>query len=270
MWFAERADLQVGLLEDRLVVHRLRTRDQPAEVVVFESLATGAVWQPAVTALGEWLRQQGLGRVGFQVRLSGHFVRWKLLEWAAPLQQPQELQAYAEMQMRATFGADVQSWQVVHAEPSPGQPLMACAVDQALVQALRSLESDTQAKLTGLAPYFSVAYDHWRRRIGRAACWFGVIEPTAFTLGLLQHGAWRGLRTLRLAPHGEAAWREALPALQAQIGLASGCTDTAALPIYLSGCTREPSHSPTSGGVWLSRSHGKGDVSGIERLARGI
>lgn len=270
MWFADRAQLQVGLLEDRVVVQRAHARTQRAEVLVCAPAASGPAWQPAVTTLGEWLEQQGPQRVGVQVRLSGHFVRWKLLDWAAPLRQPQELQAYAQMQMRATFGAETQSWCVVYAEPSPGDPLPVCAIDQALLQALRALESGTQARLTGLAPYFSVAYDHWRGRIGRAACWFGVIEPTAFTLGLRQQGAWRGLRTLRLAPRGEAAWREALPALQAQIALASGNTDTGLLPAYLSGCTGMPSRPLANGMVWLEKSNGRPEVDGVDRVAWGI
>ncbi|MBA4261268.1 MAG: hypothetical protein C0443_04400 [Comamonadaceae bacterium] len=271
MWFADRAELQVGLQEDRLIVQRVGARTQRAEVIDCAPAASGPAWQPAVQALGEWLRQHKPGPVRVQVRLSGHFVRWKLLDWVAALQQPQQLQAYAQMQMRATFGPEAQGWRIVHAEPSVGDPLPVCAIDQALVQALRALEPDTQARLSGLAPYFSVAHDHWRGRIGRGACWFGVIEPTAFTLGLRHQGAWRGLRTLRLAPRGEAAWREVLPALQAQMRLASGHDAAAeALPVYLAGCTGVPSRPLVEPLVWLAPRNGQRGVDGADRMAWGI
>lgn len=270
MWFADRVQWQVGLLEDRLVVQRAGARAQRAEVIACAAAPTGPAWQPAVTALGEWLQRQASGRAGMQVRLSGHFVRWMLLDWVPALQQPQELQAYAQMQMRATFGADAQGWQVVHAEPRPGDPLPVCAVDQTLLQALRALETGHQARLTGLAPYFATAFDHWRGRLGRGACWFGVIEPTAFTLGLRHQGAWRGLRTLRLAPRGEAAWREALPALQAQLRLASGRTDSAELPVYLAGCTGMPSRPLHGSWVWLAPGAGRTGVDGMDRMVWGV
>lgn len=278
MLFAERPLLQVALLENRLVIGRADRRrhafDGPVEVV--ELVPTGMhapAWQPAVAALGSWLRESGLKRARLHVFLSSQLVRWQLLEWQPQLVRPQELDAYVQLRFRATFGAVADSWRVVHTEPLPGRALPACAIDEALLAELHQLQAIGDTTVASVVPYFSAAFDRWRSSVGQKMAWFGVAEPGSLTLGLLHRGVWHGLRSARHADVSATGWRSVLPALQAQIQLASGLETTRETPtVYLVGCGTEAQRSRDPHLVWLAAErggHADGPV-GIERMAWGI
>lgn len=267
MWFADQAQLQIGLLEDRVVVLPAGRRTQAAEVLPVVHAPAGGEppWQPAVRCLTDWLGRQERAPAKAQVRLGSGFVRWQLLDWAQALQQEQELQAYAQLQMRAAFGPAVQTWRVVHGQASPGHALPVCAADEALTDALRALQAERGLQVTSVAPYFALAFDHWRNRLPRRGVWFGVVEPQGLTLGLLISGQWGGLRTQRLAP--DEAWPAALPSLQAQLALAAGQPYAVQWPVFMAGCVKAP--AAADGLSWLAPAERAG-VAPIDRLAWGV
>ncbi|MBT9463078.1 hypothetical protein [Hydrogenophaga sp.] len=273
MLFAERTQLQVALLENCLVIGgadgRRSKAGLKAEVLNLPLAAPQApAWQPAVAALSGWLRERGLQRAHLRVFLSSQLVRWQLLEWQPQLTRPQELEAYVHLRFRATFGAAADSWRVVHTEPLPGRALPACAIDEALLAELQALGSIGQTKVSSVVPYFSAAFDRWRGSLGHQVAWFGVIEPGSLTLGLLHRGVWRGLRSARHAQPSASGWRSLLPALQAQIQLASGIELDKAPPVYLVGCGGGAGDRREAGVVWLAAEGG--GPSGVERMAWGI
>lgn len=272
MLFAERPELRVALLENRLVIGREgrsgSTAADSAEVMeLAPATAQVAAWQPALAALGGWLRERQLKRAKLQVFLGGQLVRWQLLEWQPQLASPQELKAYVQLRFRATFGAAADGWRVVHAEPVPGRALAVCAIDEALLAELKSLQDAVGATVVSVVPYFSAAFDRWRGSVGQHTAWFGVTEPGVLTLGLLRSGVWHGLRSVRHA--GSADWRAALSALQAQLQLASG-VDLAEqpAPVYLVGCNAELQDRSDPRLVWLSPE--SGGRPGVERMAWGV
>jgi hypothetical protein len=270
--FAERPALRVALLENRLVIGRERRRGDSAtdsaEVLeLTPALDQVPAWQPALVALGGWLRERQLKRAKLQVFLGGQLVRWQLLEWQPQLASPQELKAYVQLRFRATFGAAADGWRVVHAEPVPGRSLPACAIDEALLAELKNLQDTVDATLVSVVPHFSAAFDRWRGSVGESMAWFGVAEPGVLTLGLLHSGVWQGLRSVRHA--GSTDWRAVLSALQAQMQLASG-VDVAEqpAPLYLVDCNAELQDSSDPRLVWLSPQ--SGGRPGIERMAWGV
>lgn len=275
MWFAERPPLQVALLERQLVIARGRRSGDAVEHIDLPqpeaAAATAPAWQAAVDALRGWLAREGQKPADLSVRLSAHFVRWQLLPWQDQLSRQQERAAYARLRLRGTFGAAAENWRVVGAPAAPGQAWPACAVDEALVGALQSLQSPGGLRLRSVAPYFATAYDHWRGRLGRGSAWFGVVEPGALTLGLLQQGQWRGLRALRLAEHEATPWLDRLPALQAQIALGAelpGAVDLNAVPVHLAGCASPQPAATNDALVWHAPA---GAASGpLARMAWGI
>lgn len=271
MLFAERPELRVALLENRLVIGRVgrgKTSADPAEVVeLAPAVSQLPAWQPALAALAVWLREHRLQRAKLQVFLGGQLVRWQLLEWQPQLASPQELKAYVQLRFRATFGVAADSWHVVHAEPGPGCALPACAIDKALLNELKSLQATADVTVVSVVPHFSAAFDRWRSSVGQQAAWFGVAEPGGLTLGLLRSGVWHGLRSVR---HTDASdWRVALSALQAQIQLASGLDFTQqATPVYLVGCDTGPQDRGDPRLVWLADE--RGGRPGIERMVWGV
>lgn len=278
MLFAERPVLQVALLENRLVIDRAgRRRGEPAgKAEVVEVVPSGMhapAWHPAMAALSTWLRENNLKRARLHVFLSSQLVRWQLLEWQPQLVRPQELEAYARLRFRATFGTAADSWRVVHTEPLPGRALPACAIDETLLAELDSLQSIGETSVASVVPYFSAAFDRWRSSVGHKMAWFGVVEPGSLTLGLLQRGVWHGLRSARHTDPTGAGWRSVLPAMQAQIQLASGFDLSKEPPtVYLVGCGTEAERVRDPRLVWLAGERGSPSArdTGIERMAWGI
>lgn len=278
MLFAERPVLQVALLENRLVIGRagLRRSDPEGRTEVVDVAPAAShepVWKPAMKVLSHWMRERDLKRARLHVFLSSQLVRWQLLDWQPQLVRPQELEAYARLRFRSAFGSMADSWRVVHTEPLPGRPLPACAMDELLLAELNNLQSIGETSVASVVPYFSAAFDRWRSSVGQKMAWFGVAEPGSLTLGLLHRGVWHGLRSARHMDDSAAGWRSVLPALQAQIQLASGI-DLAKEPptVYLVGCgaASEPSRDPRL--VWLAAERGGHPAVpvGIERMAWGI
>ena len=272
MLFAERPVLQVALLENRLVIGRSRQRGRQPETHVVDVASAdlhAPAWHPAVAALTAWLREHDLKRARLHVFLSSQLVRWQLLEWQPQLVRPLELEAYARLRFRATFGSAADSWRVVHTEPLPGRALPACAIDETLLSELDSLKSIGETSVASVVPYFSAAFDRWRSSVGQKMAWFGVAEPGSLTLGLLHRGVWHGLRSARLTDASASGWRSVLPALQAQIQLASGLDLSKEPPtVYLVGCGAESGRSSDPRLVWLAGE--RVGRPGIERMAWGV
>lgn len=243
MWSVKRQRLQVALLEQQVVVDTSLQLGGQATVLP-TGLAPGDAgprWAGGVAALERWLQDHPHKGAQMQVHLSAQLVRWLCLPWPLGLVQPDALQAYAQARLRATFGAAAEQWQLVTAPPQPGQAVVACAMDQALIEALQALAHTHGLKLDHVGPYFAAAHDHWHPQLQRGTVWFAGLEPSAMTVGLLHKGQWLGLRSVRLAGQSSEDWPTVLGALQRQMRIgcdlgADGEGDTeGAWPVYVSG-----------------------------------
>jgi hypothetical protein len=207
-------------------------------------------WRAAVDALSAWLATQKGKSLRLQVVLSGRFVRWQLLPWRAELSGRSETQAYAGVRFRETFGKLADAWDILPVALPPGRTAPACAVDKALIAALEAACAEHGARLQVLTPYFSSAFDAWRTRLKGNAVWFGTVEADSCTLGLLQAGQWTALQTQRVY----ADWRDVVPAMVAQIGLASGL-ELSTAPVFLAGTLAPPVAKPDFAFSWLRPKH---------------
>jgi len=269
VWSPSSNTVRVALSSQRLVVAQSGAfwSDKPGACDCVDDLpdAPSQPWQPAVAALVQWLGTKRGRKPALQVVLSGRFVRWQLLPWRAELTRPDELAAYAALRFRETFGAVAGDWQLMLSPRPPGKAVLACAVDVALMQALRTTCESVGAKLAAVTPYFAAAFDHWRGELGNKAAWFGLIESDCVSLGLLRDGDWMGLRTQRISGH----WCDVLPGLMAQIGIAAGLAETA-LPLYLVGEGEPPTPAVGLTFTWLQpKVPAQGTLPG-GRMAMGI
>lgn len=224
----------VDLSAQRLTLAR-SAKSVAVETISLASGAAGEVdapWQAAVAALAQWLATTKQKKPTLHVVLSGRFVRWQLLPWQAELGHPDELAAYAALRFREAYGKVADDWQVLHAPQPPGETVPACAVDSELVVALRATCEKAGATLAVVTPSFAAAFDRWHSTLNKKAVWFGLIESDGVSLGLLRGGHWIALRSQRV----EQNWRDALPGMMAQMGIAGGVTD-AHVPLYLAGGT---------------------------------
>ena len=246
MWWHKARTLDVGLSSQFVYIAdpaqprqlRLPCPQLPGE-------EGGAPWRAPVQVLADWLAaQQGLA-CALRIVLSGRFVRWQLLPWRDELSAPGERRSLADLRFREMFGSLAQAWQVALAQLPPGRMAPACAVDQELLQALQAAvsgvggDADADAssgvRLARVAPYFSLAFDHWRSRIRGPGAWFVLLESDGVSFGLLQDGDWRCLHSQRL----DGDWRAVLPALLVQAGMAAGLGPQP-LPLYLAGDLAQP------------------------------
>lgn len=234
------------------------------DVVEFAGAEQAPVWQPAVAALAQWLASKSGKKLAVHLVLSGRFVRWQLLGWQPDISRPDELAAYAALRFQETFGHAAQGWQVMHAVQPPGKAMPACAVDAALLEALRSTCDSAGARLVSVSPYFAGAFDRWRHVLGKKTAWFGLVESDCISLGLLRDGDWLGLQTQRVNAQG----CDALPGMMAQAGIAAGLPDPA-LPLYLAGDSAPPSSAGLAF-TWLQpKALAHGTLPGL-RMAMGI
>lgn len=226
-------------------------------------------WQPAVTALSNWLADKGDRLASVHVVLSGRFVRWQLLPWRPELAGAQERAAYATLCFQDTFGKLAQGWQVLQSLQPPGRAVPACAVDTALMQALGAACSSAGIHLASVKPYFASAMDRWQSSLRGGTVWFGVVEPDSLTLGLLQQGRWLGLQSQRIS----GDWRDLVPGLMAQMGIACGlpgAVSVSTIPLYLVGTGDVPSQQRGLAFIWLQPKTVIGKPSGHARMAMGV
>ena len=270
MWFRDSPFVQVGLAQHTVCIAQpapwgLGPVTLLAQLACDPAGAAAEPWRAAVDALSGWLATQAGKRVQLRVVLSGRFVRWQLLPWRIELSGRSETQAYAGARFRETFGKLADAWEILPVAMPPGQTAPACAVDKALIAALEAACKAHGARLQLVTPYFSSAFDAWRTRLKGNTVWFGTVEADSCTLGLLQGGRWTALQSQRVF----VDWRDTVPAMLAQIGLASGL-DASTAPVFLAGNQAPPVAKPGFAFSWLRPKHvaqaGLPDL----RLAQGV
>lgn len=269
MWSPKSQTLRVGLSTQHLMLVKAegmwsRTPASCARIEC-EPAAQAEPWRPVVKALAGVLAAQSPTKITLHIVLSGRFVRWQLLPWRAGLTQSSELTAYASLRFREIFGKAAEDWQMLYAPQPPGTTMPACAIDVALMDALRSTCETAGARLAAVTPYFSSAFDQWRRSLGGKSAWFGLIESDCISLGLLQGGRWAGLHTQRL----DGDWRRILPGMMAQMGIAAGLTESSP-PLYLAGSEEAPQPVEDLPFMWLKPKPRSGQSMVGHRLALGV
>lgn len=253
MWFPEAPVWRIGLGEQRLVRTRHRgawpRRSAAVDSLEWVPQQGTEPWRGAVSALAQLLGRQTPGARAPRLRvvLSGAFVRWQILAWRPELSRPEEVAAYASLRFTETFGKAARDWDVLYSPQLPGKAVPACAVDAALVQALRTLCTDTGARLELVTPYFAAAVDGGCPALKSGPVWFGTIEPECVTLGLLRKGDWLGLQSQRVADN----WRDVVPGMMARVAIAAGLAPASA-PLYLTGPGPAQGRDGALPFVWLA------------------
>lgn len=256
MWFADRRAVRAALLCDRVVLVPPGGAARVCEAAPASSDAPP--WRAPLTALLQGLKDAGLRGGALSLTLGTAFVRWQLVEWPLHAGSPAELDAAVRMRLRAVHGASVADWVIQHGDGVPGHPLLACAIDAPLLQALRLELPAAGWRLNHLRPYVAVAIEHWRTTWRRGAAWVAVVEPDHLTLALFLRGRCLGLRSVRC---DERTWQSLLPGLQAPMALSAELPPS--MPLYVIGAVETALLQPT----WRALLP-QGPAAQSERLAR--
>jgi len=233
VWSPSAPLARVALSAHRVVIAQTQSRwpgSAPhAKQLECPSLDGAPVWRPAVQALADWLSAQH-PKPALHIVLSSRFTRWQLLDSKVGLSQPDEVAAYAALRFKETYGKVAEHWSLMPSPQPPGSSLPVCAVDVALLDALRHMCKEAGASLVSVAPYFSSAFDRWQSALKGTVRCFGVVETDCLSLALLGPKGFISLHSQRL----DTPLYDTLPGLLVQMTVACGLS-ASNMPIYLVG-----------------------------------
>ena len=170
-------------------------------------------WQPALDALREALTHPNMAPADATVVLSNAFVRYLLLPWNPAIVTAQEEAAFAQARFLQVFGEAAHGWVVKLSPAGTGAPVVACALERALLDALTALIDGSALRLRSLQPSL-MALCNARARMPTGDAWIAVAEAGRLLIAAVRAGEWASLRSRALNGHtarlGEIIEQEAL------------------------------------------------------------
>ena len=170
--------------------------------------ATGAQpWRAALLALETALPGFADGRAAATVILSNHFLRYALVPWHAELSDAEEELSFTRHCFARVYGKAAQQWEVRLSQEASESPRLASALDAELLDGLRGVFDGAGIPLRSIQPHLMATFNACRSGLRQTRAWFALLEPGNLCLGLLDHGHWLQVRSLRIG----SAWHEELP-----------------------------------------------------------
>jgi hypothetical protein len=167
-------------------------------------------WKPACDALARLVDGHKGKPFRIEVQLSDRFVRYQVLEARSGIVTRAEWRSYARHAFATVHGDAAKDWDFRIDLVPPGQPSLACAIDNALIDTLRELAAKRTSRLVGVRPRFVKLFN--RRHFAtqqQDTLWFAVVEERHVCLGVQVGKTWRAVRN-EAAPDG---WQAALPGM---------------------------------------------------------
>lgn len=209
----ELAPDQVNLVHTRrrLTLRGVRTtvRNERLPAVAGNDAAD---WRGAVQALQTALPDHAGRPAHVRVTLSSRLVRYALVPWNDALSDAAEEAAFARHFFERVHGEAAAQWEMRVSADRAGAPMLACAVDAQLLNALREAFAAAGVRLDSIQPSLMAVYNDYRRRLQGRHAWLALLEPGKLCLALLQQGRWVRIRSLRIGP----GWRVELALLLAR------------------------------------------------------
>lgn len=212
------------------VAHRIRPKVVSKASFPLMSTDDGPPWRAAVHALGDFLKEAPTAGLPLSVLLSGRFTRFAIVPWNEKVLSREERIAFARHRFKEKYGALSSNWAIELATPEYGQSAVACAIDEALLDAVKEAAVQAKAEIAVVRPCFISAYNQFRRNLGseRGVACLATVEPDLVTLGMFANGQWRAIRSRRTG----ADWSQALRAVLME-EIAAGTLDSVPSSIHV-------------------------------------
>ena len=206
--------LGIALFPQRLLLVRssggLRRRLVHKEALAFAPAEAGVpAWQAATDALAQKVSPAALPRAQVKLILSNHFVHYLVIPWRDGLSNQEEEWAFARHCFERVHGSDAAHWKLRLCSDTRGEPRLACAVEPALIEALRAHLGPLGRRYRSLQPHLMASFNSCRAQIGSGPTWLVVAEPGLLCLALLQDGCWHSINRVKVGPD----WINQLPGL---------------------------------------------------------
>lgn len=135
----------------------------------------------AVTnALRKMLDMEGMTARASLV-LSSHYCRYLSLPWSDALLDTATGREYLRQAFVDVYGDSASDWEIAFPDTPYAQTVVACAVERAVLEQVRDVA--IVPGLTHVRPYFSAAYEAFRKEIDTANAVFAIIEDGLMTVG---------------------------------------------------------------------------------------
>ncbi len=169
-------------------------------------------WQGAVAALRAAAETWRKDAVAVTIVLSNHFARYVLVPPGTGVSGAEEEHALARFYFSKVHGERSRAWDVRLGDAAgPDASRLACAVDSALLDALRAcFPPEGRPKLVSVQPLFMSAFNFWRREFPAGGAWFLLVEPERACLGLLSGQNWIAVQNAKGHFPDEQAWVDLL------------------------------------------------------------
>lgn len=204
--------LQVGLSRQAVTLQRVERRGRSTALPgVRVAEANGvASHEPLVAALNAALKGAQCRRMRARVVLADELVRFF---WVAPPQNAgglRDCRAAAQLRFQLLYGEPAAAWRI-EADWDAREPFLACAMPAHLLDALQAAAAEHGLDLIETCPQFVAAWNRWHGQL-QGDAWFGAVHDDGMTVGAIQEGRLRAVRSLDAAPQDarDALAREAL------------------------------------------------------------
>jgi hypothetical protein len=179
-----------------------------------EAAVAAPGWAGALEALAGLLGGAAPGGRA-SVTLSHQFAPVHLLPPPPVALKAVEMQGWIRDALARQFGEAGRDARVAWQAERPGEPFIACSLAPAGLADIEATLRAASLKLARVQPWFAVAWNRRRRRLGNGPAWFAAAEPGRLTLAGLAGGRVRSLRTMSVqgdavAALGDLLAREAL------------------------------------------------------------
>lgn len=190
---------------------------------------SSTAWTEPLAILKDAIKQEKFRSSHVSVMLSNHFVRYMLVPWNDMLLRSNEQQPYLQHLFRETYGDMATDYQLRISPAPPGKSRIASAIDNTLMEQLRTTITDAGLRLNSIQPWLMYRFNKQRQQLSREGGWFVTVEQGVIGITGIAHGEWQRVQMLRYQHY----WQHELHTTLERIYL-SGDADNIAKRLYWS------------------------------------
>ncbi|MFC3530795.1 hypothetical protein ACFOLG_01215 [Vogesella facilis] len=187
--------LLLAITPEQLVLRHAKAgwRPQFADIALTVDTAATPGWQALLPQLEQLLHSRQWQRPVLSVVLSNRLARYQLLPWSDELHGAAEWLALARHSYRQVFGELAAGWRYRLSGSGYGRPVLACAIDEALLAGLQGICERLAIRLQLVQPYLMVAFNLWRKQLNVQDGGLLLAEPGLLSLASFRQGSWQSL-----------------------------------------------------------------------------
>lgn len=226
-----RDQVRIVLCPDRVITVHCKAGLRPRIVAkqIFQYSGAEPGWQAILTVLQAALDNPDWKNADATLIISNHFVRFLLLPWNDVALTGAEKLSLLQHSFSGVYGDASATWELRLDEGSFGAPSLASAMDQGLLEQLKSIFNVSTLRLKSVQPYLMTAFNACRRELGKGTAWFILAEQGMSCMGLLNNGQWQSIRLRRT---GSDWFNETMLGLEREMLLANIGNESSKVFVY--------------------------------------